>query len=825
MTELRDQIQRTLGAAFTIERELGGGGMSRTLLARDNALGRLVVVKVLPPELAATVSVDRFRREIGLAVSLQHPHIVGVLSAGQADGLPFFVMPYVEGESLRARLERGPLPIVEAVRILRDVARALAYAHARGIVHRDIKPDNILLSGGSAMVADLGVAKALDSARVGPFATPDRTITHAGTSMGTPAYMAPEQVAADPASDHRADLYALGIVGYEMLAGRPPFSGSTPQALLAAQLTEAPRSLAGHRPDVPAALNDLILWCLRKDPSARPQSAEEVIAALEDPAVVSGAFVAPVTPGAVRAPAGSRRSPRLLAAVAGGALLLLAGGGYLARSWLRGGDGAAVTGGVAGPSAAAPRSVAVLPFVSLGRDSTDQYFAAGMTEDITNRLTRIPGLRVASRTAVSATRAHAPSTVDLGRALSVATLLEGTVQRDGARVRLTARLFNAGDGLTLWSDVFESAAKDVFVLQDEISSAVAAALGERLAAGAGAAGAEARRGTENAEAYNDYLRGRYFVERRGEEPLRKALQYFQRAIALDSGYALAHAGLADVYAVIPLYGGMPSREAWPLGLAAAARAIALDSTLAEGYAARGAILTAQWRFPDAERDLRRAVALGPAYAPAHQWLGELLLVRGSVDEAVKVLARAAELSPTSPVVQGSYAVALGAAGRSDDAIARGEQAVDLDPELWLTRMMLGVVHLYAAREISALRELEAALALAKGADVVTGVLGYGYAAVGERPRALELLRKLERAKDGPQQASAIARIHLGLGDTAQALTWLERAAVRHDAMFATEALAAPMWDRVRGSARFARIVRDVGLPDAVIAGRPAGRGR
>ena len=337
MTVLRDELQRTLGEAYTLERELGGGGMSTVFVARDNALGRSVVVKVLPYELAATVSVDRFKREIMLSAALQHPHIVPVLSAGETGGddkgaatmrLPFFIMPFVEGESLRARLSRGPLSVREAVSILKDVARALVYAHGRGIIHRDIKPDNILLSGGSATVTDFGVAKAISASREGakPQApTRSGTITLVGTSIGTPAYMAPEQAAGDPNTDHRADLYALGIVGYEMLVGTPPFHGRAPQQLLAAQLTEPPPPIGSRRYDVPGALATLIMKLLEKDPTKRPRTANEVARALEDPSVVSGTFTSASAPKR-----SSEKPKRVIWALAGAGILasVAAGGAW-----------------------------------------------------------------------------------------------------------------------------------------------------------------------------------------------------------------------------------------------------------------------------------------------------------------------------------------------------------------------------------------------------------------------------------------------------------------------------------------------------------------
>ncbi|HTI63938.1 MAG TPA: protein kinase [Gemmatimonadaceae bacterium] len=275
---LREQLQQTLSTSYTLERELGGGGMSRVFLATETALGRKVVVKVLSPELTAGVNLDRFKREIQVAANLQHPHIVPVLTTGQTDGLPYYTMPFVEGESVRARLTRGPLTITESVSILRDLARALAYAHERGVVHRDIKPDNVLVSGGSATVTDFGIAKAISASRT---LAPGATLTQVGTSLGTPAYMAPEQAAADPSTDHRADIYAFGCMAYELLAGRPPFVEKTPQRLLAAHMGEPPQPIGALRPDAPPALSDLVMRCLAKDAAARPQSASDLVRVLE----------------------------------------------------------------------------------------------------------------------------------------------------------------------------------------------------------------------------------------------------------------------------------------------------------------------------------------------------------------------------------------------------------------------------------------------------------------------------------------------------------------------------------------------------------------
>ena len=810
--DLKSGLQHTLGSAFTIERELSGGGMSRVFVAMDNALGRRVVVKVLPPDLAASVSVERFKREIMLAAALQHPHIVGVLSAGEVDGMPYFTMPFVDGESVRARIARdGRLTVGRAVSILKDVARALAYAHEHGVVHRDIKPDNVLLAGTSATVTDFGIAKAL----LGSIATdPDQPVsdpatgstvsrsalTQLGTTLGTPAYMAPEQAAADPATDHRADIYSFGIMAYEMLTGQVPFQSKTPQALLAAQLTATPAPITALRTDVPAALMRLVMQCLEKEREKRPQSARELAELLEHPDMVSGAFAS--------APMMAARRPRWIWPAIAAAVLLIA---IPTATWLRRTSvpPPVVAEQTAAQAAVRAKSIVVLPFVNIGRDTTDVYLADGLTNDLINVLGRVSGLRVTSRSVAASAREKFSTAEEIGKALNVGRILEGTVQREGNRLRVTARVTNTDDGFMVWSDMFEREIKDVFAVQDEISSAIAGALGEQFSQPAAVTVANTR-GTNDDEAYDLYLRGRHFFEQRGEQALRRSLVLFRQASQRDPRFARAQAGIAGVYSILPLYSSVPPDSVFEPGFRAATSAIELDSTLAEAYASRALLLGSRWRWNEAEQDLRKAVALDPRFAAGHQWLGEQLLIRNRLPEALISLSRAAELDPVSPVIASSYAMTLAVARRDAQAVAQVRRAMELDSSLFLPRLVLGSTHLMARRFAPAVQELEVAAALSRNSPLVQGMLGNAYIGAGQRQNAEALAAQLSQT-GSPDALASLAVIQIALGDTANALTNLERAARAHASIFTVQPLGSPLFDAVRGSPRFQGVLRLIGL--------------
>jgi len=483
--DLLDDLQSHFADKYVLERELGGGGMSRVFVARDEKLDRRVVIKLLPPQVTATISAERFKREIMLAAQLQHPNIVPVLSAGELGTLPYFVMPFIDGESLRARMMRGPLSVRETVTILKDVVRALAFAHNRGIIHRDIKPDNVLLAAGAAVVTDFGVAKAISASRQqqGVRASAP-TMTGVGTSLGTPAYMAPEQAAADPSTDHRADLYALGIVAYEMLTGAPPFHGRTPQALLAAQLSELPAPLTTRRYDVSVPLSTLVMQCLEKEPAKRPKSANDVLRMLDDPGVlVSDAFPAAEAP--------KQRRKRLMeigigvvvvAAVAVAWVLTepAAPAGSAADSANSARRDSATRAAASGPAAAAattvPYAVAVFPLVSVGNDAQAGQAAEGITSELASAVSRVPGVRVSSQTTAAAVRQGVRTPADAARALNATMLIEGTVQRANQRLRVSIRLVSVANDSTVWASTIDGTTNDALALQDTTVKAVTAAV-------------------------------------------------------------------------------------------------------------------------------------------------------------------------------------------------------------------------------------------------------------------------------------------------------------------------------------------------------------
>ena len=795
--DLRATLESSLGDRYTLERELGGGGMARVFLARDNSLGRRVVIKVLLPELAADLSARRFERETRLAASLQQANIVPVLSAGEAGTIPFYIMPFVDGLSLRQFLEQtGRPPIERVVSILRDVARALDYAHQHGVVHRDIKPENILLSGDAAVVTDFGIAKAILVARGETAESPGapELLTTAGLAIGTPAYMAPEQIAAGRI-DHRTDLYAFGCVAYELLTGALPFTGTIPQHFLAAHLTQAPTPIAQLRPECPPHLARLAMQCLEKEPAARPQSARAILDWLDKSPAAS-----------VWDRIGHRLTRRRVAV---GAILLLGviallGGLGRGRWWS------------AGP--AEESAVAVLPLLNLTGEESDEYLADGIADGLATALGKLPGLRVVSRSLSYRYKGRRTiDAVEAGRSLSADLLLHGSLQGSGDRLRVSMQLTSTADNREIWSEGYDRGAGDVLAIQDGITSAIVEALRSRLTGSGAAAVAETE--TRDAEAYDLYLRGRFLLQRRGAG-VRQAVERFEEAIGRDSAFARAHASLALALQLLPYFEPVRAADLRDRTIAAAERALGRDSTLAEAHAALALAHQHAFDWVQAETAYRRALALEPNEADAHIQFGRFLFYTGRFQEALAEFERARAIDAYSPIASGWAGHLTHLSGRPAEGLALIRRGLEIDstspPVLVFAAQALGAA---GSREEAAglLHRLWAVYPLWRPVAAAT------LARLGSPERARELLRRPDStvAVATPLRHTSAAYLHVGLGDSARALDALEQATDAGEIWPTYYSLSEPDFDLLRSNPRFAAVVRRVRLDDRLFT-RPGG---
>jgi serine/threonine-protein kinase len=784
-------VQAAVVGRFVIERELGGGGMSRVFVGHERALDRRVVVKCLPPDALGGVSAERFAREVLLAARLQHPHIVPVLAAGEHDGLAWYAMPYVAGESLRARLNRGPLPIGDAINILRDVARALDYAHAQGVVHRDIKPENILLNGESATVADFGIAKALGGTLSKEGEAEGLTLT--GTALGTPAYMAPEQVVADAQMDQRVDIYAWGCVAYEVITGRPPFLARTAREVLMAHLHETAPALDAGTP-VPDGLASLIARCLEKDPDRRPARASELLSVLSTTTTPSGPRPAPT---ATKSPRRRMAGAAALVAIAGMAIAIMVRG----------------CGEPASPSAGAsgPLTVAVLPLANVAGDSTQEYFSDGMTDEIATTLAHVSGIRIAARS--GSYRYKSRRDVDpraVGRELGVGFLLQGSVRRSGSRIRISTQLTSTQDGVELWSESFDRDAGDVFKVQDDVAHAIVAALQRRLATGATPIASDevaVAQGTTDSEAYDAYLQGMYRLQRR-RPGLEGADEWFRRAIARDPNFARAHAQLGFTLAMLALFGDTPQAPRNAPALAEADRAISLDSTLADAYVARGLTYMYMRRADDASTALREAVRRNARSPLAHLHLGRFLYYAGHVHEALAEFKTAQSLDPYSAFITGWLGNAAYTAGDTALGLREAARAWALDSMALPVQATVLIVRVASGR----LAEARAMLPLVQRKAFGLGLLGWAGARLGDTALANGVLREIDgRRRSSWHDELTAAYVFLGYGDTTRAFTAMERAVSRGEPLGTYDPLRVAMFDPVRQSAHFADIARRIGF--------------
>jgi len=764
--------------------------------AMDLALGRTVAIKLLARHLVSDDTAKvRFMREARAASALDHPNIATIHDVGEQEGETFIVMALYEGETLKQRLDRGRLPLSESLAILRQVALGLEAAHRAGIAHRDIKPANVLLTKDETVkLLDFGLAKLLSDSQA--------QMTQDGQAIGTMLYMSPEQLRGERV-DARSDLWSFGVLAYEMLSGVCPFPADSNAVIATRILNDQPPSLAAT-PGVPDGLAELVAQLLRKNPAERPQSATELLERLISAPTETGTAIhtpsSPQPPSKIGWAVPPHGVGRMTVAMVAGAIVALSLGAiyiYLQRQEARSQGG---TG----------KSLVVLPFLNASANTDMDYFSDGIAESLIDNLSQIPELRVIARNTAFGYKGKEVDFQKLGRELSVDTVLTGRVQQRGETLIVHADLIKLGDRSQLWGERFSRKLTDLPGLEEDVAKMISDKLRPRLAA-------EVRqrltkRSTESSEAYELYLRGRYFWNKRTKEDVNKSVEYFKQAVQFDPKYSLAHAGLADAYATLAWYGFAPAKENYARAEEAALKALALDEEQAEAHAALGFVKMVHWEWDDAEREYKRSIELSPNYAAVHNWYGLLLHFILRNTEAVADFDRARQLDPASASYAINRAMMSCLMGQYEQGLARIKEVSALNnPKNGALQLIAAECYLRQGMYQEAIEELREAVEINPADSRISGSLGYAYARSGQRDRATSILNELIQPDRRTDAAVAIAWIYTGLDDHERALEWLEKAYQWHSPNLPRMRISGIL-EPLRSEPRFKDLVRRLGLP-------------
>jgi len=818
---------------YEIRSHIGAGGMGEVYLALDTELDRTVAIKILPEALATDQQrLQRFIQEAKAASALNHPHILTIYEIGTAGASRFIATEFIDGETLRARINAG-MKLADILEIAIQATSALAAAHTAGIIHRDVKPENIMVRrDGYIKVLDFGLAKLTEpKGSTTDTEAPTRAMvnTGAGTVMGTANYMSPEQ-AKGTQVDPRADLWSLGAVLYEMVTGHVPFPGETPTETISLILQKEPAPLTRFTNEVPAEVERIINKALTKDREERYQTAKDLLidlrnlkrklevdaeiertvapefrssvstsSGLNAPATVSGSGIA--APTGV-APAASSaefivsgiKQHKLIIALAVLVVGAIGLGAYLhARN-----------------TEVAIESIAVLPFTNQSHDPDSEYLSDGVTEGIINSLTQLPNLKVIARSSVFRYKGREADPFTAGKELGVRAILTGRIMQRGDTVTVSAELVDVRDSKQLWGDQYERKASDLMSLQRDIAGQIASNL--RLTISGEAHNRMTKHYTDNPEAYQLYLKGRYYWNKRNVEALKKSIEYFNQAIEKDPNYALAYAGLADTYGLIPSYSGGSPREFGPRAMAAARKAVELDDTLAEAHTSLATALGSyDWNWAESTKEFQRAIELNPNYATAHHWYSDTpLLCTGRLDEAIAEMKRAQELDPLSLIINAELGGNYIFARRYDKAIEQLGKTIEMDPTFYYARYNLGEAYELTGDFQEALKEYQTAYRISDD-PAVLGFLGHAYANSGKKDEALKTLDQMKGiSRQRYVPAYSFATVYAALGEKDQAFQWLEKS-YQDRGPEMTLIKVDPLFDNLHSDPRFADLVRRMGL--------------